>query len=157
MSPFLISIICGIIIGSISACLWVNDALAVFHLVWFIPTLLIILYVAGKRNKIFLIMKILLLAAIAILSAVLFIYLNLWRGDIAIAEFECAYTNVQLGMAKSDVLQIMGKYVVSDQDRRVVFRSLPKEPKTHFCIKDAHVDLDDDGKVVEKIGLYLVD
>ena len=154
MIPFLISFLLGIIFGY----MWISDpVMGSLYILCGIPLFGIIMFLVGKKNKIFLLIKIFLVLVITVISFLAVFNLSLWHAGTAIQQFEYEYAKINNGMAKSDVLQIMGKYVVSDQDGRVVFRSLPKESKTHFCIKDAHVDLDDDGKVVEKTGLYLVD
>ncbi len=94
---------------------------------------------------------------ITVISFLAVFNLSLWHAGTAIQQFECEYAKINNGMAKSDVLQIMGKYVVSDQDGMVMFRSLPQKSKRHFRVKDAYVVLDDDGKVVQKTDVYVPD
>jgi uncharacterized membrane protein len=130
--------------------------MAPLHSVWFIPIVAIIICVAFKRKKITVI-KSSLFIVIAIISFVIFIFLNIWRADRAIQQFECEYANIHHGMTKNDVMKIMGRYVISDKHRRVMFRSLPQKKKTYFRLKDAFVDIDYNEEVVNKSAVYVPD
>ena len=154
MIPFLISFLLGMIFGY----MWISDpVMGSLYILCGIPLFGIIMFLVGKKNKIFLLIKIFLVLVITVISFLAVFNLSLWHAGTAIQQFECEYAKINNGMAKSDVLQIMGKYVVSDQDGMVMFRSLPQKSKRHFRVKDAYVVLDDDAKVVQKTDVYVPD